>query len=78
MEFNKKEGFVSYVLVTDVTDNGRLYYYAGYYKFSRPYNTNDYTEALKIPFEDEAQTLCDSLNRHNKSFTYHVEDHMYM
>jgi len=78
MEINKKEGFVSYVLVSDVSDTGLLSYYTGYYKFSNPFNTNDYTKAMKIPFKDEAENLCKELNIHNKVFTYHVEEHAYM
>lgn len=76
-EVNAKSGFTSYSLVTDVTDNGQLYYYGGYFAFSNPFNTNNYSLALKIPFKEEAEELCKKLNVHNKLFTYHVEEHQY-
>lgn len=85
MEINKKEGFVSYVLVCDVTDNSQLYYYCGYFKYLNqsdemvPINTNDYTKAMKIPFKDEAELICEEINKPKyKPFTYHVEEHVYM
>lgn len=77
----RKEGVISYVLVSDVTDNGQLYYYTGYYKGFSPNNTNNYVEAMKIPFKDKAQSICDKLNDPKEyflTFKYHVEEHAYM
>lgn len=86
---NNKDGIVSYVLVCDVSDNGQLYYYTGYFSQLKlnnggkikdiffPVNDTDYTLAVKLQFKDEAQTLCDNLNRISDTFKYHVEDHMY-
>ena len=74
---NKKEGSISYVLVTDVTDNGKLYYYQGYFLNGRPVNGNEYTEAMKIPFKDEAQFICNLINMQPTPFKYHVEEHAY-
>jgi hypothetical protein len=66
------------VLVCDVSDNGRLYYYCGYFKKGIPVNSNDYTKAMKIPYPKEAQALCDLINnQENSSFKYHVEEHAY-
>lgn len=80
-----KIGFVSYSLVCDVSDNGQLYYYAGYFVSSNnehvpaiPVNTNDYSKALKLPFRDEAQQLCDDINKLKIPFRYTVEEHIYM
>lgn len=74
---------LDYVLVSDVSDNSMLYYYSGYYVESTimhiPMNTTKYVEALKIPYAEEAQTLCDKMNAQIKNpFKYHVEEHMYM
>lgn len=70
---------VDYVLVVDVSDNGRLYYYAGYYNENFiPENTQDYNEAFKIENEEEANSVCIKLNELDKSpFKYHVEEHSY-
>jgi len=80
--FVDKTNILNYVLVCDVTDNGRLYYYTGHFStngmYSLPVNTNEYTEAMKLSFKDEAEMCCKKLNENNKSFTYHVEEHMYM
>lgn len=87
----------NYVLVVDVSDNGRLYYYTGIWSDKTthksypgglqvtstpskrvPVNTNDYTEAVKLVYEEEAKVLCAKLNEAQDHFTYHVEEHMYM
>lgn len=73
----KKQDILSYVLVNDVSDSGQLYYYTGYYFNGIPVNTNNYTEAVKNCFEDEAKELCIKLNSSNKVFNYHVEEHCY-
>lgn len=33
---------------------------------------------MKIPFEDEAQEICDRINELKTAFKYHVEEHAYM
>jgi len=78
-----KQNEIDYVLVSDVSDNGNLYYYAGYFtlaqrRFSIPANTQKYTEALKISYKDEAESLCKKINGLKTAFKYHVEEHMYM
>lgn len=74
----KNEPQIDYVFVTDVTDNGQLYYYAGRYTTGNvPLNTNNYSEAYKTPYKQFAEMYCKSLNR-NPSFRYHVEEHMYV
>jgi len=77
-------------LVTDVSDNGQLYYYCGYFKdafFPKnvqkvvkiPANTNNYMLAMKIPYKEEAELICEKINeQHMMPFKYHVERHMYM
>jgi len=84
---DKKAGTTSWVLVCDVTDNGKLYYYMGYFTevyFGPgdtplyPNNTNDYVFAMKIPFKDEAQHICDEINKLDTPYKYHVEGHQYM
>jgi len=82
---NKKEGFVSYVLVCDV-DNGIICYYTGWFRLvkgarfqrSIPQNSNDYIYAMKIPFKDEAELICSKINKLETAFKYHVEEHMYI
>lgn len=88
MEANNKSGFVSYVIVSDVSDTGQLYYYTGYFKPIDadailtpwlPVNSTDYTKALKMPFRDEAESLCEEINKLKKcAFKYHVQEHAYM
>ena len=81
---NKKNA-ISYVLVADVTDN-KLYYYAGYFEliiFGKNIIqiakcTDDYTKALKIQFNDEAELLCIEVNKNSNSNKFHVEEHMYI
>lgn len=82
----KKGDINDYVLVVDVTDNGQLYYYTGYYslyggdKIPIPANTQDYAKALKIAYKDEAELLCETINRiteFSSPFRYHVEEHAY-
>lgn len=79
---------VDYVLVCDVVPNNALWYYAGYFTKlasnyeTLPKNTNDYTQAMKIPYRDEAQEICDEINNLTQQgvkspFIYHVEEHMY-
>ncbi len=73
---------VDYVLVSDVSSDGQLSYYTGYFKlvkkrFSMPVNSSKYTEALKIAYKNEAQTLCDNINKQKCGFSYHVEEHAY-
>lgn len=68
---------VDYVLVLDVSDNTKLYYYSGYYQHGMPINTQEYTEAVKFPYKDEAQLLCNKINNQKGAFQYHVEEHAY-
>ena len=77
----------TYSLVCDVTDNGQLYYYTGYFKpvdinsvLARwlPENTNDYIRAAKFAFSEEAEMLAINMNKQQTTFQYHVEEHMYM
>jgi hypothetical protein len=69
---------VDYVLVSDVSDNGMLYYYCGYFEGGIPINTLKYEKAMKIPYQKEAQEICDRVNAmKNCPFKYHVEEHMY-
>lgn len=56
-----------------------LYYYCGYFESGIPINTTKYEKAMKIPYEKEAQEICDRINRQkNSPFKYHVEEHAYM
>lgn len=82
---------VDYVLVCDVSPGSELYYYTGYYipvisNSLIPQNTNEYSKAMKIPYKEEAQEICNEINKQAltktkeiKSYcTYHVEEHMYI
>lgn len=69
---------VDHVLVVDVAQDAGLFYYCGYFKNGVPVNSTEYTDAVKIPYKEEAQRLCDKMNEFNSHFKYHVEDHMYM
>lgn len=76
-----------YVLVSKAiaeTLLGGLLYYEGYYRttssgVAMPVMTNDYVKAIKIPYKDEAERLCNEIN---KDFAIHstelvVQDHCY-
>jgi hypothetical protein len=72
-----------YVLVVDVSDNGKLYYYRGYFNFSRPINlsfpenSNEFDEAMKCTDQETANRICEAINKMETPFKYHVEEHMY-
>lgn len=69
---------MDFVLVCDVSDNGQLYYYCGYFENGMPVNSNDYTVAAKTPYKNEAEILCTKINNLKKCpFKYHVEEHAY-
>lgn len=68
---------VNYVLVCDVTDNGRLYYYEGYFVDNISVNSNEYTKAAKLCYKSEAEKLCNIINEVGGPFKYHVEEHAY-
>lgn len=80
---NIKSGFVSYVLVCDTSHSNDLWYYRGFYIAGLPQNSTKFVEAMKIPFKDEAQIICDEMNKQSTSqlknaFKYHVEEHAYI
>lgn len=84
----EKDGKLNYVLVVNVSHSASLYYYTGYFKNVStlsssmpnylPNNTKDYSLAMKLMFEDEAENMCEILNEMQCSFQYHVEEHIYV
>jgi hypothetical protein len=82
-----KSGVLSYVLVPNtLPDNGKLYYYVGYFQvvkfknkiISVAQSSDDYSKAMKIPFKDEAEEICLGLNKNTDGEKFHVEEHMCM
>jgi hypothetical protein len=62
----------NYVLVSNADHNGILYYYTGFYSETPngkafPLNTPEYAKAMKIPYKDEAQHICDQINKQFES-----------
>ncbi len=79
----EKDGKISYVLVPNELQGLGLVYYAGYFIDSGipsvmlPKTTMEYVEAAKYCFKDEAQQLCDIINKLKCATKFHVEEHMY-
>ena len=78
----EKGTILDYVIVYNVSNNSQPWYYGGYFNGKFPFNSQDYTKALKIAYEDEAKQLCVDLNNalteNNIGFIpYHVEEHKY-
>lgn len=77
----EKGDILDYVIISDVSDKVQPYYYCGYFEKNVPVHTQDYTQALKLAYEDEAEILCEKLNVALKDikigFHYHVEEHKY-
>lgn len=82
------EDDVIYVLVADVSDNGRLYYFDGlrydldYFiktskKLAVPINTQEFNKSKKFIDKQQAEKICEYVNEEQKSFKYHVEEHSY-
>lgn len=78
----EKSNINCYVLVPDVT-SGLIHYYEGYFledfltKKQMPVCTSEFTKALKNVFKEEAQYLCNEINKISNS-KFHVEEHCYM
>lgn len=65
---------MEYVLVCDVSDNGKYYYYCGYYENGVPVNTNTFSKAMVVSTYSLAKSICENINNQkNCPFKYFVE-----
>ncbi len=85
---NKKDGFISYVLVPNQVPGNTMFYYAGYFilkiigtkKTPIMYAscTEEFVKAMKIPFKDEAEAICIEVNKNCMTTKFHVQEHAYL
>lgn len=71
---------ICYVIVLDVSDNGKPYYYRGFFNPRNflPSNTNEFDFAMKCSDKISTDMICNEINLMEKNpFKYHVEEHIY-
>ncbi len=82
----EKETTPVYVLVNNLKTSVPFYYTGILFKLKDntlfTENTDNFILALKLPFKDEAEKFCDSINSMMKELklghSYHIEEHQYM